>query len=143
MIHDNEIEVTGPIVLELWVSSSVPDTDFTAKLVDVFTNGVAVPCARVVRTIGVETPATVPGPVYKFDIDMRATSNSSRPCTTSSYFVSSSEFPTYELNPDTGKRITHDSSVTTVPAIQRVFHDESHPSRLVLPVIGAEPPIYY
>ena len=49
--------------------------------------------------------------------------------------VSSSDFPLYDLNPNTGARITHDGSGETVQATQHVFHDEPRPSRLILPII--------
>jgi uncharacterized protein len=131
----DDVEVTGPVTLELWASSTVADTDFTAKLIDVFPSGEVVPiCQGVVRTRSVTAHPMRPGAIYRFDIDMWATSNVFKASHQIRLHVSSSEFPTYELNPNTGGRITHGTG-ETVSAIQRIFHDECHPSRLILPVI--------
>lgn len=134
-VLEEPLEVTGPVTLELWVSSSVADTDFTAKFIDVFPDGTAVPlCQGIVRTgVAVDHPA--PGEVYRLEIDLWATSNVFGIGHRIRLDVTSSEFPLYELNPNTGKRITHDPTGVTVPATQRVYHDRSHPSRLILPVI--------
>ncbi|MEV0642392.1 CocE/NonD family hydrolase [Streptomyces sp. NPDC050619] len=133
---ETDLEVTGPVTLELWASSSVENTDFTAKLVDVFPDGAAVPvCQGVVRTgHGVTQPRT-PGAAYCYEIGLWSTSTVFKAGHRIRLDVSSSEFPTYDLNPNTGERITHADSAKTVPATQHVFHDTLHPSRLVLPVI--------
>jgi putative CocE/NonD family hydrolase len=132
----SNLEITGPVTLELWASSSVQDTDFTAKLIDVFPDGDSVPlCQGVVRTSRTAAHPTTPGAIYRFDLDLWATSNVFKVNHRIRLYVSSSEFPTYELNPNTGERITHDTTGRAVPATQHVFHDPSHPSRLILPVI--------
>ncbi|MFK0283196.1 CocE/NonD family hydrolase [Streptomyces sp. NPDC090499] len=132
----DELEVTGPVTLELWASSSVADTDFTAKLVDVFPDGTAVPvCQGIVRTgHGVTQPRTL-GAAYRYEISLWSTSTVFQAGHRIRLDVSSSEYPTYEPNPNTGERITHASDAKTVTATQHVFHDALHPSRLVLPVI--------
>ncbi len=129
-----ELEITGPVTLELWASSSVENTDFTAKLIDVFPDGRAIHlCQGIVRTgVGVARPRT-PGAAYCYDIDLWATSVVLKKGHRIRLDVSSSEYPTYDLNPNTGRRITADAGV--VAATQTVFHDELHPSRLILPVI--------
>ncbi|MGW0583009.1 CocE/NonD family hydrolase [Streptomyces sp. NPDC002920] len=131
-----EVEVTGPVALELWASSSVENTDFTARLVDVFPDGAAVTvCQGVVRTgHGVAEPRT-PGTAYRYEISLWSTSTVFKAGHRIRLDISSSEFPTYDLNPNTGERITHATSDKTVPATQRVFHDELHPSCLILPII--------
>jgi putative CocE/NonD family hydrolase len=131
-----DVEVTGPVTLELWASSSVEDTDFVGKLLDVFPDGTAVPLAEgVVRT----TYALVHPPVtekpYRYRIDLWATSNLFKAGHRIRVDVTSSAFPLYELNPNTGARITHDPRHETVTARQRIHHDHAHPSRLILPVI--------
>jgi putative CocE/NonD family hydrolase len=132
---EHDVEITGPVTLELWAASSVTDTDYTAKLIDVFPDGELVAiCQGIVRTRYVATHPMQPGRIYRFDIDMGATSNMFKAGHQIRLHVSSSEFPTYELNPNTGTRITHDTG-QTVSALQRVFHDDLHPSRLILPVI--------
>jgi uncharacterized protein len=126
---DAPVEITGPVSLELWASSSAESTDFTARLIEVFPDGRAVPlCQGVVRT----------GPTAEGDrheIDLWATSVVVEAGHHLRLDVSSSDFPLYDLNPNTGARITHDGSGETVPATQHVFHDERRPSRLVLPII--------
>ena len=133
-----DLEITGPVSVDLWASSSVESTDFTAKLIEVFADGQAVTlCQGVVRTgVGVAHPRT-PGAAYCHEIDLWATSVVVKAGHRLQLQVSSSEYPTYDLNPNTGSRITHDSG-ETVPATQHVFHDELHPSRLILPVIPRE-----
>lgn len=133
---ERDVEVTGPVTLELWASTSAADTDFTAKLLDVFADGTVVPlCQGVVRASVALGHAPVPGAVYRYAIDLWATGNLFLAGHRMRLQVSSSEYPTYELNPNTGRRITHDDSGDVAVATQRVFHDEQHPSHLVLPVI--------
>ena len=71
--------------------------------------------------------------VYRFEIDLWATSNLFKKGHRLRLDVSSSEFPLYELNPNTGTRITHDSSGHVVKADQTIYHDDAHRSRLILP----------
>jgi uncharacterized protein len=129
-----DTEITGPVTVELWASSSAPSTDFTAKLVEVFSDGSAIHlCQGIVRTsVGVAEPP-VPGAAYRHEIDLCATSVLVKAGHRLRLDVSSSEYPTYELNPNTGRRITEDDEVVT--ATQHVLHDALHPSRLVLPII--------
>ena len=75
----------------------------------------------------------IAGAVDRYEIDLCATSTVVKAGHHLRLDVSSSEFPTYELNPNTGNRITHDAE--TAPATQHVFHDGLHPSRLILPII--------
>jgi putative CocE/NonD family hydrolase len=130
------VEVTGPVGLELWASSSVTDTDFTAKLLEVLPDGEVIVISQgMVRTRYAVTYPMTPGGIYQFEVELWPTSNVFRTGHRIRLYVSSSEFPTYELNPNTGTRITHDASGHTVPATQHIYHDICHPSRLVLPVI--------
>ena len=133
---EHDLEVTGPVRLELWVSSSAVDTDFTAKLIDVFADGTPVPlCQGVVRASAANGGPINPGEIYRLEIDLWATSNLFKKGHRIRLDVSSSEFPLYELNPNTGSRITQDASGHVVKAAQTIFHDDDHPSRLILPVI--------
>ncbi len=133
-----DVEVTGPVSLELWASSSVTDTDFTAKLVDVFPDGAAFPIADgVVRTTFARIHAPVAGHPYRYTIDLSATGNVFKVGHRIRLDISSSAFPQLELNPNTGSRITHDATGRTRPATQHIYHDADRPSRLILPVIPA------
>jgi uncharacterized protein len=123
---DQDTEITGPVTVELWASTSAPSTDFTAKLIEVFPDGSAMHlCQGIVRTDG--------GQAHRHTIDLVATSVVVKAGHRLRLDVSSSEYPTFELNPNTGRRITDDDEVAT--ATQTVFHDADHPSRLILPII--------
>src|SRR5262249_11931579 len=102
-----DLEVTGPISLELYAKSSAVDTDFTAKLVDVWPDGFAQNIAEgVIRARyrdSRETPSLMtPGQVYKFTIDLWATSNVFKKGHMVRLEVSSSNFPRFDRNLNTG-----------------------------------------
>lgn len=133
-----DVEVTGPVVVELWASTSAPDTDFTAKLVDVHPDGRALNlCDGIVRAryrASQEKPSLVtPGAVYPFLIDLWATSNVFKAGHCLRLEVSSSNFPHFEPNPNTGHDFGQDDVLES--AVQEVLHDTRHPSRITLPVI--------
>jgi putative CocE/NonD family hydrolase len=132
------LEVTGPVRLVLWAASSARDTDFTVALSDVhpdgtsraLTDGIVRARYRASRT----TPTLMtPGHPYEFTIEVGATSNVFLPGHRLRVEVSSSNFPRYDRNPNTGGTFAQDA--TTQVARQTVFHDASRPSRLVLPVV--------
>jgi uncharacterized protein len=133
-----EVEVTGPIEVELHASSSAPDTDFMAMLIDVWPNGFRQRlCDGMVRARfrdGMERPEPIePGAVYRYRIDCWTTSQVFEPGHRVCLQLTSSAFPKYDRNLNTGAPL----GVTTECAIatQRVYHDAEHPSALVLPVI--------
>jgi uncharacterized protein len=137
-VLEHDLEVTGPIVLKLFASSSAPDTDFTAKLVDVRPDGYAQNIAEgVVRACFrefLEAPTLMrPGQVYEFTIDMWSTSHVFKAGHRLRLEVSSSNFPRYDRNQNTGHEIGTDAE--TRPAQQTIFHDHRRPSRLILPII--------
>lgn len=135
-VLEHDLEVTGPVTLELWAASSVPDTDFVAKLIDILPDGTAIPiCQGMVRTRFEDVHPIRPGEPTRLKIEFWATSNVFAAGHRMRLHITSSEFPTYDLNPNTGKRITHDASAHYVVATQHVYHDQAHPSRLILPVI--------
>ena len=132
------LEVTGPVRLVLWASSSAPDTDFTASLSDVLPDGTARALTdgiiraryRASRT----TPTLLtPHQPTEFTIEVGATGNVFLPGHRIRVEVSSSNFPRYDRNPNTGKPFASDA--TTAIARQTIHHDTARPSRLVLPVI--------
>ncbi len=138
---DQPLEVTGPVRLVLWASSSRRDTDFTAKLVDVFPDGTARALTdgiiraryRASRT----TPRLLtPERAEEFVIEIGATSNVFLRGHRIRLEVSSSNFPRFDRNPNTGAPFGTDTTLLT--ALQTVLHDARHPSRLVLPVIPRE-----
>jgi hypothetical protein len=134
---DKDIEVTGPVKLRLWAASSAPDTDFTAKLVDVSPNGYARNVTdgilRASRRKPGEISLIIPGEVYEYTIELGETSNLFKAGHRIRIEVSSSNFPRFDRNLNTGG----DSAETTdlEVAMQTIFHDAGHPSHLLLPII--------
>ncbi|HSZ23825.1 MAG TPA: CocE/NonD family hydrolase [Candidatus Sulfotelmatobacter sp.] len=137
-----DVEVTGPIALTLYASSSAPDTDFTAKLVDVspcgtalnLTDGIIRARWRNSRT----TPTMLaPGKVEEFKIDLWSTSNVFKQGHRIRLEVSSSNFPRFDRNPNTGHEPFADAATEMRPAMQTVMHDRAFASHLTLPLIPA------
>jgi len=139
-VLESDLEVTGPVRLVLFASSSAVDTDFTAKLVDVHPSGFCQRlCDSVVRARyrhgPDKTELMTPGEVYEFEIDMWNTSQVFEAGHRIRLEVSSSSFPKFDRNLNTGEDIGTGTRMET--ATNRVWHDGAHPSRLVLPVIPA------
>jgi putative CocE/NonD family hydrolase len=131
------LEITGPVKLDLWVATDAPDTDFTAILIDVHPDGRALNiCEGAVRARHSATPTPlVAGATYLFTIDLVATSILLAAGHRLRLHVSSSSFPEWEPNPNTGAPLGQSSEAHVRIAHQTVFHDPARPSRLILPVI--------
>ncbi|GGM87030.1 X-Pro dipeptidyl-peptidase [Lentzea pudingi] len=139
-VLDAPVEVTGHVTLVLHASSSAPDTDFTGKLVDVHPDGRAILlCEGIQRARyrdSLTEPAFLePGTACELTVDMGVTSNVFLPGHRIRLEVSSSNFPRYDRNTNTGGTIATDDPVV---AVNRVHHGPAHPSRLVLPLIDRE-----
>jgi hypothetical protein len=135
-----DVEVTGPVSVVLHASSDCTDTDFTAKLVDVHPSGYAVNvCDGILRARyreSLETPRLLtPGKVEQLTIDLWATSNLFKQGHRIRLEVSSSNFPHYDRNLNTG----HDWGVDAAMQVahQEVHHTQAHPSHVLLPVVPA------
>ena len=134
------VEVTGHVSLTLFASSSAPDTDFTGKLVDVFPDGRAIFLtdgilrARYRNSLAEPEPLT-PGEPYELGLDLSITSNVFLPGHRIRLEVSSSNFPRYDRNSNTGGVIAEESADQVTVAVNRILHGPAHPSRLILPVI--------
>ena len=133
-----DTEVTGPVHLELYAKSSAVDTDFTGKLVDVWPNGFAQNLTEgIIRARyrnSQEKPELMnPGQVYKFSIDLWSTSNVFRKGHRLRLEVSSSNFPRFDRNLNTGENAEH--ARHTVAATNTIYHDAQHPSVLIVPVV--------
>ena len=135
-----EIEVTGPVKVVLHASSDAPDTDFVAKLVDVHPDGTSynmaegIVRARYRESVAAPTPL-MPGQVYRFEIDMVGTSVAFLRGHRIRVHVTSSHFPQFDRNPNTGARFGATREVRV--AEQTIVHDADHPSHILLPVIPA------
>jgi uncharacterized protein len=135
-----DLEVTGPVTLELWVRSSAVDTDFTAKLVDVSPGGFATNLTdgilRMRYRDSQEKPEPMnPGQVYRISVDLWATSNVFRKGHIMRLEVSSSNFPRFDRNLNTAA--DQATSREFVSATNTILHDAEHPSALLVPVIPA------
>jgi len=138
---EQDTEVTGPMRLELYASSSAVDTDFTGKLVDVSPDGYARNLTEGIlraRYRGSrEKPELMnPGQVYKLTISLWSTSNVFLAGHRLRLEVSSSNFPRFDRNLNTGE--AQGNSASFMKATNTVYHDRAHPSALVLPVVGSE-----
>ena len=132
---EREVEVIGPVVLKLWASTSAPDTDFTAKLIDVHPDGLAVNLTYgIVRgryREGFDRPKLLePGRPYEFTIRLNPVGVRFLKGHRIRLDVSSSDFPNFDRNHNTGADFWSDAAFAT--ARQTVFHDRERPSRLVL-----------
>jgi len=131
-------EVTGPISLDLYVSSSAVDTDFTGKLVDVWPNGFAQNLTEGILRLryrnSQEKPELGnPGEIYHINVDLWATSNVFLPGHKLRLEVSSSNFPRFDRNLNTGENQAR--ATRMIKATNIVYHDKSRPSALVLPIV--------
>jgi putative CocE/NonD family hydrolase len=133
-----ETEVTGFVSVDLYAATSAVDTDFTALLVDVDTNGYArfltdgIVRARY-RDGMVASSAVDPGKVYKYHIDLWATGNVFKAGHRIRLYVSSSNFPRFNRNLNTGEKIAGASR--SANAHQTIYHDRQNSSALILPLI--------
>jgi putative CocE/NonD family hydrolase len=132
------IEVTGPVRLVLWASSSARDTDFTARLVDVLPDGTARALTDGIQRARYRTSRTTPrlitpGQAEEYVIAVGATSNVFLAGHRIRLEVSSSNFPRFDRNPNTGAEFGTTAELLT--ARQTMYHDAERPSRLILPVI--------
>jgi putative CocE/NonD family hydrolase len=139
---DQDIEVTGPIVVHLWAASSAPDTDFVARLVDVHPDGYAqnltdgIIRARYRDFARGEAPSLIePGHAYEYEIDLWSTSNLFKKGHRIRLDITSSCFPRWDRNPNTGHEFGADAEL--VVAHQTILHDAEHPSYVTLPVVPA------
>ena len=133
-----DLEVTGKVQVVLRASSDAPDTDFTAKLVDVFPNGEArnltdgILRARYRESL--EKPQLLkPGEVYRLLIDAGVTSNLFRKGHRIRVEISSSNFPRFDRNLNTGKVVEDETAVRR--ANQVIYHDRNYHSYVSLPVV--------
>jgi hypothetical protein len=133
----DDMEVTGPVTLELWAKSSAVDTDFTAKLVDVSPDGFAMNLTDGIfrmryRESQEKQVLMNPDQVYKVTVDLWATSNLFKKGHSMRLEVSSSNFPRFDRNLNTGA--DQATGRDFVSAINVILHDAEHPSALVVPV---------
>ena len=139
-----DIEVTGPLEVKLWVSSTAVDTDFTAKLLDIypasadwpggFDLNIADGIVRArFRDSLKEEHLMEPGKVYPVTVKLYPTSNVFKKGHRIRVDISSSDFPRFDVNPNTGEPLNDHRRV--VSAVNTIHHSEAHPSQIILPVV--------
>ena len=132
------LEVTGPLVVKLFASSSAIDTDFTAKMVDVRPDGFAQNLADGIlrtryRASRMRPAFLTPDQVYELTIDLWATSHVFLPGHRIRLEISSSNFPRFDRNLNTGE--DQATSSRRQAAAQTILHDSRYPSHILLPAI--------
>jgi putative CocE/NonD family hydrolase len=144
-----DMEVTGDILVKLWASSSALDTDFTAKLIDVYPAspdypggfdlniGDGILRARFRESLKKEV-LMQPGTIYPLTIKLYPTSNIFKRGHRIRVDISSSNFPRFDINPNTGEPLNNNRGLAV--ATNTIYHDAEHPSHIVLPIIPAEKP---
>jgi uncharacterized protein len=136
-----DLEATGPVTADLFVKSSAVDTDFTAKLVDVDPDGFARDLTEGIlrmryRASQERSELMNPGQIYEITLDLWATSNVFLRGHTLRLEISSSNFPRFDRNMNTGEEARF--ARNSVPATNMILHDAQHPSALILPVMPAK-----
>jgi len=135
---EKDVEVTGFIHARIYAESSAVDTDFTAMLTDVEPSGYSrlltdgIVRARY-RNSTTKAEPIEPGKIYEYDIDLWATSNLFKAGHRIRVAISSSNFPRFDRNLNTGEPAL--GATRILKAQQKLYHDAAHPSALVLPVI--------
>ncbi|GGF93223.1 CocE/NonD family hydrolase [Paenibacillus abyssi] len=134
------LEIIGPVKSVLYASSSAKDTDWTVKLVDVHPDGRAfyvmegILRARYHRSLE-QAELLEPGKVYPFEIDLWSTAHVFKAGHKVRVEISSSNFPRYDVNTNTGGNFAEDRYEDMVHAVNTIYHTEEYPSHIVLPVI--------
>jgi len=141
---NRDLEVTGPVTVGLWASSSAVDTDFTAKLIDAYPPSQDYPegyamnlTDSIVRARYRDSRESAqlmrPREIYRLTITLYPTSNLFKAGHKIRLDISSSNFPRFDLNPNTGEPLGENTQ--TLVACNTIYHDHPHSSHVVLPVI--------
>jgi putative CocE/NonD family hydrolase len=137
---EEPVEVTGPLTVTLYAATTAPDTDFVVRLCDVYPDGASRILAEGVLRArfreGYDQPRPVePDQVYEYKINLVATSNLFQIGHRIRVDVTSSSFPRFDRNPNTGNPLGEDGPEDLQPALQTIFHDGDHASHILLPII--------
>jgi len=134
---DHDTEVTGPVSVRLWAQSTASDTDFTAKLTVVKRDGAVINLnSGILRTSfrdSLSDPKPTPGQPSQYEIHVWPTSYEFQAGESIRLEISSSDYPQFAPNPNTGAPFGQDSAIQT--ATQTILHDAAHPSAVTLPII--------
>lgn len=134
---NGDLDIVGPLRMVLYASSSARDTDFVARLSDVFPDGRAIQLQSGIlraRYRNLDEPELLdPGRIYSFEIDMWATANRFKAGHRLRVDISSADFPHYDRNSNRAGE-----SGNPIPAQQTIYHDSEHPSHLLVCVLGSQ-----
>lgn len=144
---EGDQEVTGPVQVQLWIASSAVDSDFTAKLLDVYPPSPGYPEGYALNlSDGIirakfrdswEHPELMePGRVYPLTLQLTPTSNLFVAGHRIRLDLSSSNFPRFDVNPNTGENPAWARGKLT--AWNTIFHDAARPSHVLLPLVPIE-----
>jgi hypothetical protein len=139
MTRRTVLKLAGSLGLGMVAAASAPDTDFIARLIGVYPDGVAfnitegIIRARFRRSIWEPPQLLTPGQVYEYTIDLQVTGNVFKTGHRVRVHVTSSNFPLWDRNPNTG----HPQGMTAElqAAEQTIYHDQTYPSHIILPVV--------
>ncbi len=138
-----DTEVTGQITVKLYASSDCRDTDFVGVLLDIHPDGRAYNLTEGIirvrfRESQLDPPKLMtPGTIYEIEIDLRATSNVFLVGHRIGLYITSSYFPLWDRNLNTGDPISTGTRVKV--ARNTIYHDKEHPSHIILPIVPDEP----
>jgi putative CocE/NonD family hydrolase len=136
-----DVQVIGTVEVTLFAASTAVDTDFTAKLVDVHPDGQAINVGEGILRArfrdSLENPTPVePDRVYEYTILVGSTANLFKAGHRIRVEISSSNFPTFDRNSNSGKPLVDASPADRFVATQTVFHDHRYPSHILLPIVS-------
>jgi putative CocE/NonD family hydrolase len=134
-VLSEDVELCGPVAVTLYAATSAPDTDWTAKLIDVYPDGRALNiCDGIIRARyrhrTADDDLATPGEPHEFRIDLGSTSIVLFAGHALRLEISSSNFPRFDVNPNHGGVIAQSTIEDYVVAHQRIFHDRDRPSHL-------------
>ena len=130
--------MTGRILTKVYAASSATDTDFTAKLVDVHPNGYAQLLAEGIiraryRNSFKKQELLTPEEIYEYTVDLWSVSHVFQKGHKIQVEISSSNFPKYDRNPNTGHKFGEDAELEK--ATQMMYHNSQYPSHIIFPVV--------
>ncbi len=143
-VLDAPIDVIGSVTVELHAATDARDTDFTAVISDVYPDGRVVSLGPTIGVIRAryrngyeQTELVTPGQVEKYEINLRDIGHTFLPGHRIRIDISSSAYPLYNPNQNTGNPVATDTEWNV--AHQIIYHDRNHPSAIVLPVVPSKP----
>jgi hypothetical protein len=141
---DSTLTIAGPVKMKLFAATDGPDTDWMIKLIDVYPNGFAMPVSEgIIRARfreGLDKMKLLkPGEVYEYDIELTGTANVFQPGHRIRVDITSSNFPQFDRNPNTGAPLG--SNATVRVAQQTIYHGGKYSSHILLPVVANFPAV--